>query len=107
MSDQKPKTELVIDPRSADFKFAQADLLQARAVYLDDVYEVMRKHNCVLTVKEIVVAGQTLHPLLIAKVEDGSGKARVLCELRQITPEMIESRRLMWTGNIIRDPFLT
>ena len=105
MSDQKPKTELVIDPRSSDFKFAQADFMKARAV-LDDVYAVMRKHNCVLTVKEIVVAGVTLHPLLIAKVEDGSGKARVLCELRQITPEMIESRRLMWTGNIIRDPFL-
>lgn len=103
MSDTpKPKTELVIDPRANDFE-------SARAV-LDDVYAVMRKHNCVLAVKEIVVMidGRpvTLHPLLIARINGDSGKARVIAELRQITPEMIESRRLIWTGAFIRDPFL-
>ena len=81
------KPDLIIHPQSGDTERA-ADIL-------DEIFAVLRKHNCALI--------HTPDQIVLAKVGSPVGhNARVLAHVRQITPDFIESKEIDWTPKGLR-----
>ncbi len=80
------KPDLIIHPQSGDTERA-SDIL-------DEIFAVLRKHNCALI--------HTPEQIVLAKVAGLGDKARVIAHVRQITPDFIESKEIDWTPKGIR-----
>lgn len=80
---KEQKIPLVVDPKSGDIHRAQ-DIL-------DEVQAVLKKYGYALAHRP--------HAIILAKLDGGVARAhaRVIADVRQITPYMIEYREVDWS----------